>query len=62
MALGGAGAVALSGVARRVFSASADPIPLVLTAALLGLVALAACWTPAYRAARLDPARVLRED
>ncbi len=62
MAAGSAGALALSGVARRVFSATLDPLPLLLTAALFGLVALAACWTPAYRAARLDPARVLRED
>jgi ABC-type antimicrobial peptide transport system permease subunit len=38
-----------------------DPATLVLAAAVLGAVAALAGWLPARRAARLDPAEVLRE-
>jgi ABC-type antimicrobial peptide transport system permease subunit len=39
-----------------------DPVPLVATTLVLAAVALLACLGPARRAARLDPARVLREE
>jgi putative ABC transport system permease protein len=40
--------------------APSDPWSLAAGAVLVLLVALVACWVPAERAARLDPARVLR--
>ncbi len=36
-----------------------DPLALAFAAAVLGATALAACYLPAYRAARIDPARTL---
>lgn len=36
-----------------------DPLALAFAAAVLGATALAACYVPAYRAARIDPARTL---
>lgn len=37
-----------------------DPLTLVLAGLLLGVVALAACWIPARRAARVDPLALLK--
>jgi ABC-type lipoprotein release transport system permease subunit len=39
-----------------------DTATFVLVPALLGAVAVAACWIPARRATRVDPVTVLRED
>ena len=39
-----------------------DPVTLALSAALLAVVAVAACYVPAHRAARLDPMVALREE
>ena len=39
-----------------------DPVVLVTLPAVLGIVALTACWMPARRAARSDPLAVLRSD
>jgi predicted permease len=41
---------------------AADPLTLGATTAILGAAALAACWLPARRAARVDPNRVLRSE
>jgi putative ABC transport system permease protein len=37
-----------------------DPLTLVLVTIILGLVALAACYVPAHRVTRIEPARLLR--
>ncbi|HEY7855769.1 MAG TPA: ABC transporter permease [Terriglobales bacterium] len=41
---------------------AADPLILILTAVLLGTVALAACLVPAMRALRVDPLTALRQE
>jgi putative ABC transport system permease protein len=64
MLLGVAGAIAL----RRILESLlydvgvGDPWTLGAVAALLGLVSAAACFLPAYRAARVDPMAALRGD
>ena len=39
-----------------------DPMTFAEVAALLTLIALAACWIPARRASRVDPIKTLREE
>ena len=62
VALGAVAAVALrSFVASQLYGVTAsDPLTFVAAATVLGLVAFAACWLPARRAARVDPAVSLR--
>jgi ABC-type antimicrobial peptide transport system permease subunit len=64
LAIGLALAFALSGVMRAMLVgvSPTDPVVFVLAPALLGVVALAASVIPARRAARVDPAAVLRGD
>jgi ABC-type antimicrobial peptide transport system permease subunit len=64
LALGlGAAWAATQGMKRLLFGVSAsDPTTYAAVAALLAVVALAACWIPASRAARVDPIVVLREE
>jgi ABC-type antimicrobial peptide transport system permease subunit len=45
-----------------VTATAADPAVLSLSIALLGAVTLLACYLPARRACRIDPASVLRSD
>jgi predicted permease len=42
--------------------AATDPLTFASVAALLGIIALIACWAPARRASRVDPITVLREE
>jgi len=41
---------------------AADPLTFALVAGVMLCVALAACWVPARRAARLDPLQSLRSE
>ena len=61
---GVAGAIALGGVIRGVLFGvgPADPATLVAAGGLLGLVSIAACYVPARRASRVDPAVALAEE
>ncbi|MGD0498992.1 MAG: ABC transporter permease [Bryobacteraceae bacterium] len=64
LAAGMVAALALSRfVQSLLFATSAhDPVTFALVPAFLALVALAACWVPAMRAARLSPSAALREE
>jgi ABC-type antimicrobial peptide transport system permease subunit len=64
LAIGIGCALALSGVLRTLlFGVTAtDPVTYAAVAAALGAVALGACWLPARRAARVDPAIALRAE
>jgi putative ABC transport system permease protein len=61
---GTAGALAFARVLRGLLYdiAPGDPVTLFLGSALLAVVAVVACLLPAHRAARVDPALVLREE
>jgi putative ABC transport system permease protein len=62
--LGAAGAAALSQTLKSLFvgASSSDPTLLLASAAILSAVALAACLLPAFRASRIDPVQVLRQE
>jgi putative ABC transport system permease protein len=64
IALGLAAALALTRLMKSLlFDVSAnDPLTFLLTAWLLALVALLACWIPARRAVKVDPLVALREE
>jgi putative ABC transport system permease protein len=61
--LGAAGALAAAASLQRLLYgiSAADPLTLAAVAAMLGLVALVASLVPAWRAARIDPLRALRD-
>ena len=40
--------------------APSDPITFIVVAAVMGLIGIGACWLPALRAARIDPAITMR--
>jgi putative ABC transport system permease protein len=64
LGLGVLGALALSSFLRSMlFQVSAtDATAFVVAPLTLAIVALLACWVPALRATRVDPARVLKQD
>ncbi len=64
LAIGLVGALLLSGVVKRLLYGIQpnDPLTLVSVTALMGLIGIGACWIPALRAARIDPANALRRE
>jgi len=64
IAIGLAGAYAMSSLFRSVLvgAAGIDPMTLLGAAGLLAAVALLACYLPAWRATRIDPASALRQE
>jgi putative ABC transport system permease protein len=64
MAIGLAGAFGLNRlIASLLFGVQpTDPITIAGVVATITLVAIIACWVPAWRASRLDPNIVLRQD
>ena len=64
LVVGLAGALAMNRlIASMLFGVQpTDPVTLVAVVATITLVAMLACWLPAWRASRVDPIVVLRED
>ena len=63
-ALGVVGALPAAGLLEGLVhgAATRDPVSLVLAVSVLAAAGLGAAAVPAWRASRVDPARVLRED
>ena len=63
-AIGGAAALALTGLARKMLFGitPTEPAVFALPAAVLAVAALAAGWLPARRASRVDPMVALRHE
>ena len=63
LVLGVAAALAATRVLRALLFdvTPTDPLTLIIVVALLAIAALVACWIPALRAARLQPAAALRD-
>jgi ABC-type antimicrobial peptide transport system permease subunit len=64
LVLGAAGALSTSGLLRGLLFGVAphDPATLITVALIIAGVGIAACWLPAARAARVDPAVALRAE
>ena len=60
LGMGLAGGVLLRSLLRGVVLA--DPLALIAPPVILGGAALVACYVPAWRAARVDPLKILRDD
>jgi len=62
--VGTAVAVASSGAIRGLLfdTAPRDPVTFTAVAMLMGIVGIVACWIPAARAARIDPAIAMRAE
>ena len=62
LALGVAGAFFVAGVMRGLLFGVAphDPLTFAGVAVLMAAIGVVACWTPALRAARIDPAITMR--
>jgi ABC-type antimicrobial peptide transport system permease subunit len=62
LALGVAGAFFAASVIRGLLFGVAphDPVTLIGVAVMMAVVGIAACWIPAVRAARIDPAITMR--
>jgi ABC-type lipoprotein release transport system permease subunit len=63
IAVGVAGALALSRVLETLLYGvgTLDPVTFLVVPVLLGMVAVVASWTPAQRAASVDPVAALRQ-
>jgi len=62
LAVGVAGALSLTRLMRGLLFEVPphDPVTLTLVALIMAIVGVGACWIPAFRAARIDPAVALR--
>jgi len=64
LVVGTAGAFAASGVIRGLLfdTEPRDPVTFAVGATLMGIIGIAACWIPAARAARIEPAIAMRAE